>query len=108
MMERRLRQVGKLFQQDDTIAATTFGWFGYEGLTGVLPEMVLKVSDFIWKQKAVRHEFVIDGEESLQSADNDTENIFLGKMVHQWVPIKDALPHLDYIEVMVSKSHAVP
>ena len=44
--------------------------------------MMFKVPDFVREQKAIRHELVIDREESLESADYDAENVLFGEEVH--------------------------
>ena len=64
--------------------------------------MVLKIPYFIWKQETVWHEFIVYREESLQSADNDTENIFLSEVIHQWISVEDAFSHFYDIEVVIS------
>lgn len=70
--------------------------------------MVLKVSNLIGKQEAIRHEFVINWEEPLKSTNYDAEYILLGEVVHEGIPVEYALPHFDDIEIVVSQSHAVP
>jgi hypothetical protein len=70
--------------------------------------MVLEVPDFIGEEKRVRHELIIDREESLQSTDNNTEDVFLCKMVHERVSIEGTLAHFDYIKVMVAQGHSIP
>lgn len=64
--------------------------------------MMLKVAHLIWEQKAVRHELVIDREESLEPAYDDAENIFLGEMVHERISVEDAFSHFNYVEIMIS------
>lgn len=70
--------------------------------------MVLEIPYFVREQEAVRHEFIINWEESLESTDNYAKNILFCKMVHQWIPVENALPHFDYVEVVISQGHAVP
>ena len=69
---------------------------------------MLKVTDFIWQQKTVWHEFVIDWEESLQSADDDAKYVFLCKVVHQWIPIEDTFTHFNDVQIVVPQCHTVP
>lgn len=64
--------------------------------------MVLEISNFIRKQETVWHEFIVYRKESLQSADYHTENIFLGKVIHQWISVEDAFSHFYDIEVVIS------
>ena len=69
---------------------------------------MLEVADLVGQQEAVRHELVVNWEEALQSADDHTEDVLLGEVVHQRVAVEDALAHLDDVEVVVSEGHAVP
>lgn len=59
MMEGRLWQVSKLFEKDDAIATSSFRRLCYKSLSWILSHMVLKISNFIWQQKGVRHEFIV-------------------------------------------------
>lgn len=70
--------------------------------------MMLEVSDFIRKEEAVRHELVVNWEEPLEAADDDAENVLLGEMVHQGIPVEDALAHFYDVKVVVSERHTVP
>jgi hypothetical protein len=70
--------------------------------------MMFEVPNFIRQQEGVRHEFVIYREESLEPTYNDTENILLGKVVHQWITIEYALSKFYDVQIMVSKCHTVP
>ena len=108
VVESRLRQISELFQKDDAVAASSFGWLGDESLPRILPQMVLEVAHFIGQKKAVRHELVVDREESLQSTDDNAKYVLLCEVVHQWIPIKDALPHLNYVQIMIPQGHTIP
>jgi len=44
--------------------------------------MMLKVPNFIWQQKGIRHELIINREKPLKSANNDTKYVFLSEVVH--------------------------
>lgn len=68
----------------------------------------VKVLDLIRQQKGVWHELVLLREESLESADYNAENIFLCKMIHEWVSINNGLSHSYQINVMISQSHTIP
>ena len=70
--------------------------------------MMLKVTHLIWEQKTVGHELVVDWEESLEPAYDDTEDIFLGEMVHERIPIEDAFSHFNYVKIMIPQRHTVP
>jgi hypothetical protein len=70
--------------------------------------MVLEVTEFIWQQEGIWHEFIVNGKETLEATDDHTENVFLSKVVHQRVPVENTLGHFYYVEVMVSQSHPVP
>lgn len=70
--------------------------------------MVLKIPDFVWKQKAVWHEFVINWEKSLEPTNYHAKNILFCKMVHKRIPIENALPHFDDVKVVISQSHSIP
>ena len=70
--------------------------------------MVLKVSYLVRKKEGVRHEFVVDWEEALQTAYNNAENVFLSKVVHERISVESALPHFNDVKIMVSESHAIP
>ena len=102
VMECWFWQICELLEQNDTVTSTPFRWFGNEGLSRVLPHMMLKISDLVGQQKRIRHELVINREKSLQSTYNHTKDVFLGKVIHQWVPIECTFPHLDDIKIMVS------
>lgn len=43
---------------------------------------MFEVADLVREQEAVGHELVVDGEESLEPAYDDAEDIFLGEVVH--------------------------
>ena len=107
-MKRGFWQVGEFLQKNNAITSSTFRWLGDEGLARILSHMVLKISDLIRKKKRVRHEFVIDWEESLKPTDDDAEYVLFSKVVHQRVPIENALAHLDDVEVVISQGHAIP
>lgn len=64
--------------------------------------MVLKITNLIRKEETIWHEFVVNREEPLQTTYNHTKDVLLSEVVHQWVPIEDALPHFYDIEVMVT------
>ena len=64
--------------------------------------MMFKVTNLIWQQETIRHELVVNWEESLKSANNNAENILFGEMIHQRVPIEYALSHFNYVKIMVS------
>ena len=70
--------------------------------------MMFKITYFIWQQKTIGHKFIINWEEPLQSANDDAKNVLFGEVVHQWIPIKYALPHFNYVQIVVPQSHAVP
>lgn len=82
VMECGLGQVSELFEQDDTVASAALRRLGDECLSRILPQVVLKVPNFIGQQETVRHKLVIDWEEPLQPTYNNTEYILLGKVVH--------------------------
>lgn len=82
MVEGGLGQVSELFQQDDAITAASLRRLGDKRLSRILPQVVLKIPNFIGQQETVRHELIIDWEEPLQPTDYDTEYILLGKVVH--------------------------
>lgn len=82
VMERRLGQVSELFQQDNAVTATALRRFGDERLSRILPQVVLKVPNFVRQQETVRHKLIIDWEEPLQPTYNNTEYILLSKVVH--------------------------
>jgi len=107
-MKRRFWQISEFLQKNNAITSSTFRWLGDEGLARILSHMVLKISDLIRQKKRVRHEFVIDWEESLKPTDDDAEYILFSKVVHQRIPIENALAHLDDVEVVISQGHAVP
>ena len=48
-MEGRLREICEFLEEYDAVTTATFGWFCYEGLTRVLPQMMLEISDLIWQ-----------------------------------------------------------
>lgn len=107
-MKRRLGQVCELLQEYDAIAATTLRRLGDECLPWILSQMMLEVSDFVRKEEAVRHELIVNWEEPLEAANDDAENVLLGEMVHQRIPVEDAFTHLYDVKVMVSERHAIP
>ena len=97
VVEGRLGQVTELLQQQDTVAAAALARLGDESLPGELAQMVLEVPHLIRQQEAVGHELVVDGEEALETADDDAENVLLCEVVHQRVTVKYALAHLDNV-----------
>lgn len=107
-MEGRFGQISEFLQKNNAITSSTFRWLSDEGLARILSHMVLKISDLIRQKKRVRHEFVIDWEESLKPTDDDAEYILFSKVVHQRISIENALAHLDDVEVVISQGHAVP
>lgn len=70
--------------------------------------MVLKVSYLVGQQEGVWHELVVKGKEPLQSAYYYTKNIFLSKVVHEWISVENAFAHFDYVKIVVSEGHSVP
>lgn len=70
--------------------------------------MVLKITNFVRKEERIRHELVVDREKPLEAANNNTEYVFLRKVVHQGVSIENALAHLYYVQIMVAEGHTVP
>ena len=65
--------------------------------------MQLKITQFIWQQEGIGHEFVIDWEETLQSADNNAKYVLLSKMVHERISIEDAhIVVFYYVQIVVS------
>jgi len=69
---------------------------------------MLKVSHLIRQEERIRHEFIVNREETLESAYDHTEYVFLCEMVHQGISVKGTLSHLYNVEVVVSKRHAIP
>lgn len=109
VMECALRQLREFLDQHNTFSTASFGGFRYKRLTVILSQMQLKITKFIWQQERVRHEFVIDREEALQPANDDTKYVFLGKMVHERITIKDAdIIILDHIQIVVPQRQSVP
>ena len=82
VMEGGLGQVSELFEQDDAVTAAALRRLRDERLSRILPQVVLKIPNFIGQQETVRHKLVIDWEEPLQPTYNNTEYILLGKVVH--------------------------
>ena len=70
--------------------------------------MMLKVSDFIRKEEAVRHELIVNWKEPLEAANDDAENVLLGEMIHQGIPVEDTFTHFYDVKVMVSECHTIP
>ena len=70
--------------------------------------MVFEVTYLVRKQEGIRHELVINREESLQPTDDYTEDVLLRKMIHQRITIEKTLSHFDNVKVVVSESHAIP
>lgn len=108
MVKRYFRKVTELFEQDNSITSSSLGRLCNKSLLRILPHMMLKVSDLVWKQKWVRHEFEVYGEEPLQSAYDDAENILLRKVVHKRVSVKRAFSHFYDVKVVVSQRHSIP
>lgn len=109
VMERTFRQFREFLDQHYALSTAAFRGLRYECLAVVLPQMQLEITEFIGQQERVGHEFVIDGEESLQPAYDDTEYVFLGEMVHQRITIEDAdVVVLDHIQIVVSQRQSVP
>lgn len=108
IVEGTLWQVRELFEKYNAISSTTSRRLGDEGLVRILAVVLLEVSDLVRQQEGVGHELVVNGEESLESTDDDAEDVLLGEVVHQRVPVEDALGHLYDVQVVVSKGHAVP
>ena len=69
---------------------------------------MFKISNLIRQQKTIRHKFIINRKKSLKPANNYTKDVFLCKMVHKRISIKNAFPHFNNIEIMISKSHSIP
>ena len=107
-MKSRFGEIGEFFKKNNSVPSATLRRLGDESLAWVLSHMVFEISHFVWEQERVRHKLVVDGEEPLESRNNNAENVLFGKVVHQRVAVKNAFAHLDNIQVVVSQSHSVP
>jgi len=101
-VEGRLWKICELPQQDNSIAAAPLGGLRDEGLAGVLAHVVLEIAHLVGEQEGIRHKLVINGEEALEPGDDDTENVLFCEVIHQRIPIEDALAHLYYVQVVVA------
>lgn len=109
VVEGAFGQLREFLNQHYTLSATALGRFCYEGLAVVLSQMKFEITELIGQQERVRHKFVIDGEESLQPANDDAEYVFLGKVVHQRISIEDAdVVILDHIQIVVPQRQSIP
>ena len=70
--------------------------------------MLLKIPNLIRQQKAIGHKFILNRKKPLQPRNNNTKNILLGKMIHERIPIKNAFPHLNNIQIMIPQGHPIP
>lgn len=59
--------------------------------------MVLEVSYLIRQQETVGHKFVVYREETLESANDNAEYVFLSEMIHQWISVEYAFSHFYYV-----------
>ena len=82
-------QVVELLDQGDTVSSTALGWLRYEGLVREVSHVLLEVLDLVREQERVWHEAVVDWEESLQTTDDDTEDILLCKVL-SWKNLQSA------------------
>jgi len=93
------------------------GWFADEGLVRVVAHVLLQVFDFVRHQEGVRHKAEINREESLQSANDYTEDVLLREVlksqkaktyIHERVPVNEVLLLFNEVDVVVPEGDSVP
>ena len=109
MVIAAFRQIVELLDQSNPVAAAALARLSDERLSGILSHICFEIPHFVWQQERIWHELIVVGEEPLQPGDDDTENVFLGKMVHERVSVEQAsLIFLKRLQIVVSDSHAEP
>ena len=101
------RQVVEFLDERDAFAATTPRRFANEALIREVAHVLLQVFDLVRQQKGVWHETVVDWKETLQTADDDTEDVLLSEVVHERVAIDQGSFHLDKFDVVVAQGQPV-
>ena len=97
----------KLLDEGDAFAATTTGRLADEALVWEVSHVLLQVFDLVREQERVGHESVVDGEEALQTTDNDTEDVLLSEVIHQRVAVDERTLHFDQLDIAVSEGNSV-
>ena len=72
-----------------------------------MSHMLFEIFDFVWQEERIGHESVVNREKSLQSTDNDTENVLFCEMIHQRIAINQSSFHLYKFDVTISQGQAI-